>query len=579
MAEADAEGGAALLTAVAALREALTGVALPLQLPDVAEAREAQRGLVRQLDDYVIPRLEALDAPLLAVLGGSTGAGKSTLVNSLVGAVVSRTGVLRPTTRAPVLVYHPDDERWFVGPRILPELPRLTGPHDPPARGDSDQPAGVRLVPSTAVTAGLALLDAPDIDSIVRPNRELARELLAAADLWLFVTTAARYADAVPWRLLREAADRGTSVAIVLDRVPPAALEEIRNHLAEMLRDRDLSSAPIFTIPEATLTPDGLLDPRDVAPLTAWLGVLADDAAARGVVIRRTLHGALDSIPDRVAVLCAASEDQRAAAVALRKEATAAFDAAYDGVEHGMNDGSLLRGEVLARWQEFVGTGELLRNLESRIGWLRDRVVDVVRGRPRGVERVSTAVESGLETLLVEHAEAAAERAADAWRGTRAGAALLREKPTLARASRSVREEAERAVRDWQRAVFDLVAAEGAEKRSTARRLAFGVNGLAVALMVVTFVHTAGMSGAEAGIAGTSAFVGQKLLEAVFGDQAVRRLAEAARRALDERVGLLLAGEKARFDAVLSGLGDDDPQALRRAAADVEQARSAWVGA
>ena len=38
-----------------------------------------------QLDDYVLPRLATIDAPLLAVVGGSTGAGKSTLVNSLVG--------------------------------------------------------------------------------------------------------------------------------------------------------------------------------------------------------------------------------------------------------------------------------------------------------------------------------------------------------------------------------------------------------------------------------------------------------------------------------------------------------------
>ena len=50
-----------------------------------------------------------MDAPLLMVVGGSTGAGKSTLVNSLVGADVSPAGVLRPTTRAPVLVCHPAD--------------------------------------------------------------------------------------------------------------------------------------------------------------------------------------------------------------------------------------------------------------------------------------------------------------------------------------------------------------------------------------------------------------------------------------------------------------------------------------
>ena len=42
-------------------------------------------------------------------------------------------------------------------------------------------------------------MDAPDVDSVVEDNRDLAATLLAGADLWIFVTTAARYADAVPW--------------------------------------------------------------------------------------------------------------------------------------------------------------------------------------------------------------------------------------------------------------------------------------------------------------------------------------------------------------------------------------------
>ena len=77
-----------------------------------------------QLDDYVLPRLRSLDAPLLVVVGGSTGAGKSTLVNSILGRHVTTPGVLRPTTRAPVLVHHPDDAPWFTGQRILPGMAR-----------------------------------------------------------------------------------------------------------------------------------------------------------------------------------------------------------------------------------------------------------------------------------------------------------------------------------------------------------------------------------------------------------------------------------------------------------------------
>ena len=193
-------------------------------------------------------------------------------------------------------------------------------------------------------------------------------------------------------------------------------------------------------------------------------------------------------------------------------------------------DGTLLRGEVLARWQEFVGTGELLKSLETRVGWLRDRVVNAVKGKPQQAERVTVAVESGLETLILEHAEAAAERAEASWRSTAAGQILLRDAgEDLGRASRDFRRRAERVVRDWQSDVLEMVRTEGADKRSTARFLAFGVNGLSVALMVVVFAHTAGVTGAEAGIAGGSAVLGQKLLEAVFGDQAVRSLAERAR--------------------------------------------------
>ena len=106
--------------------------------------------------------------------------------------------------------------------------------------------------------------------------------------------------------------------------------------------------------------------------------------------------------------------------------------------------------------------------------------------------------------------------------GGRPGAARGRRGEDLGRASRDFRRRAERAVRDWQADVLEMVRTEGADKRSTARFLAFGVNGLSVALMVVVFAHTAGVTGAEAGIAGGSAVLGQKLLEAVFGDQAVR---------------------------------------------------------
>jgi len=102
-----------MLTALVRLRDALQRTTLPLELPGVDECRVARVEMIDQLEDYVLPRLVQIDAPLLTVVGGSTGAGKSTLVNSLVGTRVTAPGVLRPTTRSPVLVHNPADADWF----------------------------------------------------------------------------------------------------------------------------------------------------------------------------------------------------------------------------------------------------------------------------------------------------------------------------------------------------------------------------------------------------------------------------------------------------------------------------------
>jgi hypothetical protein len=95
--------------------------------------------------------------------------------------------------------------------------------------------------------------------------------------------------------------------------------------------------------------------------------------------------------------------------------------------------------------------------------------------------------------------------------------------------------------------------------------------------MVVVFAHTAGLTGAEAGIAGGSAVLGQKLLEAVFGDQAVRSLAERSRIALEGRVRTLLDAERARYLDLLDSLQLDEetPELLRDAARRVDDLRFA----
>ena len=125
-------------------------------------------------------------------------------------------------------------------------------------------------MPTAALPRGIALIDAPDIDSVSKENRTLAKELLSAADLWLFVTTANRYADAVPWELLHAAAARSITIAVVLNRVPEGDEETIETDLRRMLREAGIEAVLIHTVTEQPRDERGLINPISLAPLTLW---------------------------------------------------------------------------------------------------------------------------------------------------------------------------------------------------------------------------------------------------------------------------------------------------------------------
>src|SRR5437773_2642655 len=133
---------------------------------DAPGAKERARQLRDHVRAYVIPRARALESPLLVVLLGPTGAGKSTLMNTLARATVSRTGVLRPTTREAVLLATDADAATL-------------------RKGALAGIGGGQIVraPATTASAGLAIVDATDLDSVERANRVIAAALVEAADL------------------------------------------------------------------------------------------------------------------------------------------------------------------------------------------------------------------------------------------------------------------------------------------------------------------------------------------------------------------------------------------------------------
>lgn len=519
---------------------------------ETASARALIASMARQLDDYILPRSASMDSPLTIVVGGSTGAGKSTLVNTLLGEPLTQSGAIRPTTRHPVLLYRAEDEAALAPDRFLPTLPRTRvqmGEGLPGA--DPLVPQALVPVPTAALPRGIALIDAPDIDSVSKENRTLAKELLSAADLWLFVTTANRYADAVPWELLHAAAARSIAIAVVLNRVPEGDEEAIETDLRRMLREAGIEAVLIHTVTEQPRDERGLINPISLAPLTLWIRELGADAPARAAIARTTLAGTVETLARNLRTLALEQERQQASHHALTLVAAEEYEKALTIIDAALSDGSLLRGEVLSRWHDFVGTGDFFRSLDNTIGRLRDRVGSALRGQPAAAQKVEDALETGIYAVVMDAAARASEGTRARWRATRAGRSLLQRldaapTPTgsASPAGTSPEEEFSAAVaaeiRLWQASALDMIREEGAGKRQRARFLSLSVNAVAVLMMVAAFSLTGGLTGVEVGIAGGSGVVGAKLLESIFGEDAVRRMATRARTDLLERMGALL---------------------------------------
>jgi len=278
-----------LEAALLALRRRIMDVNLVFETEGAEATRAERRKLLSQIDDYLLPRIRQSEAPILVALVGSTGAGKSTLVNSIVGAQVSATGIRRPTTNSPVLACHPDEADWFAENVFLPTVPRVR--QEGLARSGRD--GLLVLAASEGMPKGVALLDTPDIDSVVSAHRDFAHQFLDAADLWLFMTTARRYADAAVWELLEYAKERGAALGIVLSRVPPGGGAELTVHFGAMLEAQAASTPPPVGAATPTPTPTALPRPKPKPPMPTENPGLTSVTAGASVTTSTALAPAL----------------------------------------------------------------------------------------------------------------------------------------------------------------------------------------------------------------------------------------------------------------------------------------------
>ena len=512
---------------------------------------ELRDELIRSIRGYLIPRLGDLDGDVVAVVVGSTGSGKSTLVNTLAGRKITETGAVRPTTTAPVVWCHAD-------------------------RADAYQTGFLESVEPTIVSGdasmlrGVTLVDAPDFDSVVTEHREIAEDLLAVADLCIFVTSAQRYADAVPWEFLEQATRRGVPTMFVINRLPTDGRHGIVSDYRRHLATRGIANDEVALVQiEEQEVADGRLPASTLAPVKDALERLADPVDRHRVLIDAT-RGTVHDVVARSGHLATEVRRNVDEIRALANIANDAYGDQRDEVTRSLKDGTLIRTEVAARWQKFLGTGKLLKAFGDRLGSLGRAFTD----KP---SQVDPDARRAFATEVERHLDAAAARSAAAWELDHAGKTLL-EEGRLWRSTPGIERRLEEMIEEWVVDVGALVSEQGGDRKRRAQIGSLGVNAAAVVAMVAIFSQTGGLTGGELGVAAGAAALQQKLLEQAFGSAEVRSMVSGARGALLERLQAVFDHESGRFTERVYGLAPPPPAELEATAGAVRDAAVRFYG-
>ena len=178
----------------------------------------------KALDDS----LAQLDDLFLLVVVGEFNAGKSALINALLGEALLPEGVTPTTTQVQVLRYGPE-------PQVRPLAPELME----------------QLLPAD-ILQDLSIVDTPGTNAVIREHEILTANFIPRADLVIFVTSADRPFTESERTFMGQIKDWGKKLVLVVNKIDlletPEDRETIRNFVAENAKHLLGLEPPIFLV-------------------------------------------------------------------------------------------------------------------------------------------------------------------------------------------------------------------------------------------------------------------------------------------------------------------------------------------
>jgi hypothetical protein len=428
--QADAVAITALRPRLENLTELLADVEFRLPTAGREHAERVRTAVIQTISEYLIPRLDDPEAPVVAAVIGSSGAGKSTIVNSLANDRISDVGPLRPTTRNAVLWAHRDHGSRYWSEFVSRVRDRV-GTTVEVVIGDDE------------LTSDLTIIDTPPSEYVAPSGRRPSVDVLALADLCVFVTSPSRYADISAWEFLREIRWRGVPMLFVLNRLPSDRDEaaSLLNDFAGRLNDNGLlleaDAAMVFGVTEAVGDRwHGGLDPSAVGALRNELGAVSN-TGYRNTLVAMTAYTTGRNVVDR----CRAITDEFDRVAEISGELDAAVSDAYEN--------------QVAEITRMVADGAL-RDMARHKSW-SEAAVD-------------------LTAIVTRRAGVAAQETANTWMEHDTGVALLKGKgTTLWRHTEDTSWDVQGRLEDWEEVLAGVAARNtksGSLRARTAKRLA-----------------------------------------------------------------------------------------------------------